>query len=206
MPTERPLTQLDWFRFQRPLRFGVGNGDSDHSVRALVLVDEHAVEREDPQPALLMTGAPHHLQDPYAYDRPDDVAGARSGSGTDELFCWLRDVWLTLDADQRAGLGGPAHELFRANPIAERPAMAYEMYSLFAREDWMKPRFRDIRRTAMCEGVGIVSLIAAPDHGLPSVVMGSPLYVRVCAPQRDDALSDEARPRNRLFRRRRDAS
>jgi hypothetical protein len=61
----------------------------------------------------------------------------------------------------------------------------------------MKPRFPNIRQTIMCEGVGIVSLTAADDHA--TVLMGSPLYVRVCAP--GDGVAQLERKRWRGVRR-----
>jgi hypothetical protein len=128
-----PPTQLEWFRFSRRLRFGAGHCDSDRSVRALVLVDAHAIDHDGGgQPGLLMTGSPRHVQEPYAYDDPDGTAAARSGSGTDELFRWLHDVRLAIEADHQAGLSGVADTLFGRNPISERPAVALDMYSLFA--------------------------------------------------------------------------
>jgi hypothetical protein len=187
-PTTADLGQGCWFRFDRDLRFGVGAADSDHSVKALVFVDHCAIEQDDGvTPGLLMTGAPHHLQDPYSYDSPDAVSGARSGSGTNELFCWLRDAHRTFETDPLSGLGTPTSSLFLTNPVASLPSVALSMYELFARDDWLAPApsFPDIKRPARCEGIGIASLVVSSDEA--TVVMGSPLYVRVAAPPSGNA-------------------
>jgi hypothetical protein len=183
--------QGEWFRFRRHLRFGVGAADDDHAVRALVLVDETPVDEDGAVPGLLLTGAPHHLQEPYAYDAPDGVAGARSGSGTGQLFKWLRAARDTLDEDARAGLDGPAADLFGSNPVRSSAATATSMYRLFARDDWLEPPFPDISRPAFCEGVAIASLIMA-DSDL-TVIMGSPLYVRVASAVEPDDSRHRAR-------------
>lgn len=187
----------EWFRFRRRLRFGLGQSDSDHSVKAIVFVDAEAVDLDDGVcPGLLMTGAPVHLLEPFASAASEAPGGARSGSGTGELFRWARERNAAIRPDRRTGFTGPAAALFHANPVSDEPGTALAMYALFARDDWMAPSFGGIDRPVTCEGVAIASLVVTQDEA--GLVLGSPLYVRVCTGDHLDPAPEPREPRRRL--------
>jgi hypothetical protein len=165
-----------WFRFHRHLRFGAGSDDSTQSIKALVLVDRQAVDEHGGEPGLLMFGDAGHLRAPYYSEELCNGPGRRSGSSTGVLFAWLQEVRRALEEDPRADLDS------LRKTLADRPRegghAASTMYQLFARDDWMdKPRFPQLLHHAPCEGIAQASLIAAEET--LTVVMGSPLYVRV---------------------------
>jgi hypothetical protein len=164
-----------WFRFERPLRFGIGLSDSDYSVNAFVLVDREAVPVAGFAPGLLMNGSAVHVRDPYRRDDPGDYPGNRSGSSTGRLFEWLCKV--DLARDEQAGAAVEFAD--EQGPLSREDDgwIAVEMYRAFARSDSMtSPRFPDVLNHARCEGVAQVSRIAT--HDRTTVVMASPLYVR----------------------------
>jgi hypothetical protein len=169
------LTDGGWFRFHRRLRFGVSSGEYDPSLRALVMVDREAVDEGSDIPGLLMFGSPQHLRPPYYSEELNDRPGARSGSATGTLFRWLQDARHALEDDPQLNL-----DPLRGDLSLERPYAPSSMYQLFARDDWMgQPRFPELVDHASCEGVVRATFIASED--MQTIVMGSPLYVRMRA-------------------------
>jgi hypothetical protein len=69
------------------------------------------------------------------------------------------------------------------------------MYRLVASDGWMTgPRFGQLTNAAPCEGIAQASLVSV--HDQTTVVMASPLYVRVLS-MADDALEAGAPPDGR---------
>jgi hypothetical protein len=123
-----------------------------------------------------MFGDAEHLRAPYYSEELCNSPGSRSGSGTGVLFVWLQEVRRALEEDPSADL------VSLRKMLADRPRVggraASTMYQLFARDDWMdNPRFPQLLHHAPCEGIAQASLVAAEET--LTVVMGSPLYVRV---------------------------
>ena len=183
---EEGLREGGWFRFHRRLRFGVGTDDSTHSVRALVAVDQQPVEALLPIAGLLMNGSPAHVLPPYGSEELRNAPGSRSGSGTGRLFIWLDAVRRALDEDpgvDPAAVTVPAFESARPPRDAET---AISMYRLFADDGWLQaPRFPQLLHGAPCEGVAQASFIAVDEE--MTLVMASPLYIRVRALDRSDS-------------------
>jgi hypothetical protein len=183
-----------WFRFHRGLRFGVSSGEYDPSVCALVMVDREAVGEDGTVPGLLMFGSPQHLRPPYYSEELNNRPGARSGSATGTLFRWLQGARQALEDDPQLNL-----DPLREGLSLERLYAPSTMYGLFARDDWMgKPRFPQLVDHAPCEGVARATFVAAEDA--LTIVMASPLYVRVRAITPAARLIDETPPRGLLTR------
>jgi hypothetical protein len=73
------------------------------------------------------------------------------------------------------------------------------MYSLFARDDWMEnPRFPEIVNHEPCEGVARATFVTVAETR--TIVMASPLYVRVRAIPRPTRLIDEVPQQGLLAR------
>jgi hypothetical protein len=167
-----------WFRFHRRLRFGVGADDSNHSVRALVAVDEHPVERGLSIPGLLMNGSPTHVRPPYLTDALLEDPGMRSGSGTGRLFVWLERVRQKLEEDPGADPSAIGEPALQSDRPPRHTQTAIDMYGLFARDAWLStPRFPQLLNGAPCEGLAQASFVAVNDE--MALVMASPLYIRV---------------------------
>lgn len=184
---EGKIFEGGWFHFHRDLNFGVGASDDDQSIRALVLVDQEPLDEGGIVPGLLMHGSMTHVLDPY---RPDDVEalpGARSGSGTGTLFAWAKRTSAMIDDAAIAELGPLEAAVFDARPRRAAES-AVDMYRLFAQEDWMA-RLPQLAHPAPCDGIARATFIAV--DGESTVVMGTPLYVRMC-PLAD--MSEEAAP------------
>jgi len=193
---ERGIFEGKWFRFHRNLRFGVGTDDSTHSVQALVAVDREPVPHTMPIPALLMNGSPAHMLPPYR----EGLAGrnaSRSGSGTGRLFIWLDAVRQALEADPSSMPSAIEIPAFRSDRPPRDAHTAIEMYELFARDAWLDtPLFPRLLHGAPCEGVAQASFVAV--HGDRTLVMGSPLYIRVRS--LSEPPSTDGRPSRRFFR------
>ena len=164
----------EWFRFHRDLKFGVGHADAEPSIRALIVVDGAEQEMRTAGavvPGLLMNGSVAH-----ATEELRTAAGNRSGSGTDELFIWLEKMRLASEEEPET----PSRSLRSANGAAPRSAeTALEMYGAFARDGRMQSHMAEpLMRQAPCEGIGQASFVAVGEERV--LVMGSPLYVRIC--------------------------
>jgi len=169
------IQEGEWFQFHRPLKFGVGHSDAGPPLKALVVVDREPVPMESLAPGLLMNGSVAHVLDPYATEELRSAPGSRSGSGTERLFNWLEELRQELEAAP----GIPMQAVLSQMEEAPRDARtALDMYGLFAREEWLKPYLAEpLMHGALCEGVAQGSFIAIGEEG--TVVMGSPLYVRI---------------------------
>lgn len=179
------LDDARWFRFHRRLRFGVGASEYDSSLRSLIMVDREAVAASDVIPGLLMFGSPGHLRPPYFSEKLANSPGGRSGSETGTLFAWLRSADQAFD-DPQLNL-----DLIRADRRLEASDAPESMYRLFAQDDWMgNPRFPEIINHAPCEGIARATFVAP--GATRTVVMASPLYVRVRAMPPVRRLTDEA--------------
>jgi hypothetical protein len=163
-----------WFRFHRDLRFGIGSTDSNEAVQALILVDRKPVEGDGGVPGLLMHGAFKHALAPYRPEEPDAAPGVSSGSASGALFTWAQQVSRALGEDPPKELD--ALEAAAFDQRRDEAEAAVEMYRLFAREDRMA-RLPQLANVAPCEGVARATFVAS--SGASTVVMGSPLYVRV---------------------------
>jgi hypothetical protein len=171
--TSGTLTDGNWFRFHRRLRFGVGSAQGEPDVRALVLVDRQAVEGYSLVPSLLMFGSPGHLRPPYHSEPLETSPGARSGSSTGTLFEWLQRTRQSREVAPQADLNQ-----LREGLSLESPEAPHVMYDLFTQRDWMaNPGFPRLLDRRPCEGLAEVSLIAADDRR--TTVMATPLFVRV---------------------------
>jgi len=169
------IREGQWFSFRRRLSFAVGHADAEPSINALIVVD---AERESPPsvPGLLMNGSVTHVRDPYSSDELHRASGVRSGSGTDRLFIWLEEVRRQWDTDPEAELRTIRE---RTRDGARSASVAHAMYSLFCRKDWITDHFAvPVVIGAFCEGVARASFVAPGEER--TVVMGSPLYVRMC--------------------------
>jgi hypothetical protein len=187
------LDDARWFRFHRRLRFGVGASEYDSSLRSLIMVDREAVAANDVIPGLLMFGSPAHLRPPYFSEKLANSPGGRSGSETGTLFGWLRTADQAFD-DPQLNL-----DSMRADRRLEASNAPESMYRLFAQDNWMaNPRFPEIVNHAPCEGVARATFVAPGDTR--TVVMASPLYVRVRAMPPVRRLIDEAPQRGLLAR------
>ncbi len=163
-----------WFRFHRPLRFGVGHADANPAIKALVAVDAEQVPAGSSTPGLLMNGSVAHVRDPYATDRMRDAPGSRSGSGSDRLFIWLEELRLAWEEEPDAGL---RTILDRTGPPAKDGVTAWEMYGAFAEWPEMAAHMAEpLMHESACEGIGQASFVAVTEE--MTVVMGSPLYIR----------------------------
>jgi hypothetical protein len=183
-----------WFRFHRQLRFGYGSADDDRSVAAAVFVDRDPID-ECGRAGLLMHGAPRHLREPYRPDEGEPIYGARSGSRNGYLFRWLETVREALESDERTDLSGFDEPLFRRGRDSDGPTAPRGMYRLFASDGWMTgPRFGQLANAAPCEGIAQASSVSV--HDQTTVVMASPLYVRILS-MAGDALEAGAPPRGR---------
>jgi hypothetical protein len=193
---EGGIREGGWFRFHRMLRFGVGHADAIGEVKALIVVDERQVPQGLSIPGLLMNGSVAHVLDPYATDEMRNAPGSRSGSSSDRLFVWLDDARRALEADPQADpLSAMSSEYFQDELPPRDPYIAMEMYRVFAEERWVNPPlFPRLLNGGPCEGIAQASFIAVDDTA--TLVMGSPLFVRVCA------LPAESEPRGRRFLRR----
>lgn len=176
-----------WFRFRRPLRFGMAHADSEPSADAFVLVDRVAVDEAGFLPGLLMNGSPVHVRDPYRGAGP----GSRSGSGTDTLFKYLRRRDIALDQSVEALVGQPGRD--PAPGFGNAGVTGAQMYRLFSDPHWLTDR-------AACEGVAQVSQIAATDD--LTVVFASPLYVRRASESFFEQAARRPRGIARMLRRR----
>ncbi len=187
------LDDARWFRFHRRLRFGVGASEYDSSLRSLIIVDREAVAANDVIPGLLMFGSPRHLRPPYFSENLANSPGGRSGSETGTLFAWLRTADQAFD-DPEMNL-----DSIRADRRLEASNAPESMYRLFAEDDWMgNPRFPEIVNYLPCEGIARATFVAPGDTR--TVVMASPLYVRVRAMPPIRRLTDEAPQRGLLAR------
>lgn len=165
----------EWFRFHRRLKFGVGRADAGPPLKALVVVDQKAVPLESLAPGLLLNGSVAHVLDPYATEDLRSAPGSRSGSGTERLFNWLEELRRGLEANPGDDLRNVVDRV-RGVPRSARTAL--DMYGLFAREDWLASYLAEpLMHGALCEGVAQASFTAISEEG--TVVMGSPLYIRV---------------------------
>lgn len=170
------IREGEWFRFHRDLRFGVGHSDMGAQIKALVVADREPVPPGLSVPGLMMNGSIAHVQAPYATDALRTAPGSRSGSGTDRLFNWLDEVRRAQEddptADRRAILD-------RVGDAPRGTGIALAMYRLFCEERWVASHLAEpLMHGAPCEGVAQASFIAVGDE--ITVVMGSPLYIRVC--------------------------
>lgn len=190
-----------WFRFHRRVRFGVGHADSIDSVRALLVVDETHVPDGLSTPGLLLTGAIAHVLPPYASEEMREAPGSRSGSGTDHLFVWLDRAREALEADPGADLDAIDASPFRAGHPPRDAKVAHDMYGLFTEAGWHElPVVPRLLRGAPCEGVAQASFIAV--DGETTLLMGSPLYIRVRAlPSTPGSRASFTRGGHRLLRR-----
>lgn len=169
------IREGEWFRFHRSLRFGVGHSDAGVQIKALVVTDQEQVPSGISVPGLLMNGSIAHVREPYATDGLRAAPGSRSGSGTERLFNWLDEIRRAQEDD----LGANQREILESVGNAPRGgATALEMYGLFAKERWMAPYLTEpLMHGAPCEGVGQASFVAVGEE--MTVVMGSPLYIKV---------------------------
>lgn len=179
---EDSIYETDWFRFRRRLRFGVGHADSDRSISAFVVVDEVKVPTNTPVPGVLLNGSVAHVLPPYADDELRNSAGRRSGSGTGHLFAWLDAARRALEEDLDVDLEMLGETQFDVSSPPRHPDTAINMYSLFARDDWLRPQ---LLNGAYCEGIAQASLIAPGDD--LTVVLGSPLFLRICKQTEDES-------------------
>jgi len=168
-----------WFRFHRPLRFGVGHADANPSIKALVAVDSTQVPRGSPVPGLLMNGSIAHVRDPYATDELRAAPGCRSGSGSDRLFIWLEEMRLAWEEEPEASL----RSIFaRTGSPAKDGTTAWEMYGAFSESPDIAAHMAEpLMHEMTCEGVGQASFVATTEE--ITLVMGSPLYIRRRPPE-----------------------
>jgi len=169
------IREGEWFRFHRPLKFGVGRSDAGPPLKALVAVDRSPVPIESLLPGLLMNGSVAHVLDPYATAELRSAPGNRSGSGTERLFNWAVELAERLEAEPGVSVRALLPQLGEPR---RRTRAALDMYGLFASEDWLKPYLAEpLMHGAICEGIAQASFIAIGEER--TVVMGTPLYVRI---------------------------
>ncbi len=201
LETADRIREAGWFRFHRRLRFGIGSSDSQQSVRALVVVDEKHVPKDLSIPALLMTGSPEHVRPPYTSDELRNAPGSRSGSGSGLLFQWLDRARRALEDDPEADLNEievPAILTDLLDQPLRDIKTAAEMYRVFSENHTLnQPQFPQLLHGAPCEGVAQASFIAASDD--ITLVMGSPLFLRVRALPESDTAAESRWPRLRRF-------
>lgn len=175
-----PVHEGQWFSFRRRLSFSVGHADAEPAVNALIVVDAERESQAPSVPGLLMNGSVAHVRAPYATEELRQAKGVRSGSGTDRLFIWLEEVRRQWEASPEADL----RTIRERTRVGARSAeVAHDMYSLFCREDWLTNHFAEpVLIGAFCEGVARASFVAVGEER--TVVMGSPLYARMCEPPR----------------------
>jgi len=194
------VSEAGWFRFHRHLRFGMGSSDSNQSVQALVVVDEEHILEGLALPALLMTGAAEHVRPPYASDEMRDAPGERSGSGSGYLFQWLDAARRTLEEDPESDLEGLDVPLFLSDHPPRDTSTALDMYRLFSEDRWLKqPQFPQLLNGAPCEGVAQASFIATSEN--LTLVMGSPLFLRIRALPESDGDAESRRAKRGWMRR-----
>lgn len=187
----------EWFRFHRDLRFGYGSADDDHAVAAAVFVDREPVD-ECGRGGLLMTGSPWHLREPYRPDEGTEIHGARSGSGTGRLFAWLEAVRTARESDDRTDADPFDDPLFHRDRSPDGPTEPTDMYRLFADDDWMaRPRFPHLVHPAPCEGIAQATLVSVCHQ--TTVIMASPLYLRVLSVPKDEAATESPPPQRSHF-------
>ncbi len=163
-----------WFRFHRPLSFGVGHADGNPSIKALIAVDARQVAPGSVVPGLLMNGSILHVRDPYATEELRSAPGSRSGSGSDRLFIWLEELRLAWEEEPDAGL---RTILGHTGPPEKDGTTAWEMYGAFSESPEMRDHMAEPRmHEATCEGIGQASFVVATDE--LTLVLGSPLYIR----------------------------
>jgi len=169
-----------WFRFHRRLRFGVGHADAMPEFKALILADESPMGEGLTVPGLLLNGSVAHLAEPYANEELRNSPGSRSGSSSDYLFIWLDDARRALEEDPEADIGKIPARYLGSQLRLRDPRTAAEMYRVFAEERPKDPpSFPRLLAVGPCEGVAQAFFVATTEE--VTVVMGSPLYVRLCA-------------------------
>jgi hypothetical protein len=179
---EGGIKEGGWFRFHRQLRFGIGHADAMPDFKALILVDESPVPEGLAVPGLLMNGSVTHVLEPYATEELRNSPGSRSGSGSEHLFIWLDDARRAVEEDPGADLNEVQPRYLSSDRPLRDPQVAVEMYGGYALDGPRPkdpPSFPRLLAAGPCEGVAQAFYIAATEE--TTVVMGSPLYVRLCA-------------------------
>ncbi len=173
------IREGSWVCFHRPLRFGIGHADGMPKHRALIVVDEKEIGPGELIPRLLLNGPVAHVRDPFADEEERNAPGSRSGSSSDHLFIWLDEARRALEEDPGADLRKFGSEVFKEDLPPRDASTAMEMYGAFAARMALPPLSPRLDHVGMCKGIAQVSFVAADEAH--TLVMGSPLYIRVQA-------------------------